>query len=215
MHDAIVSGYRGCRKWEIYENDFMDTDGNTYWGIAARGGIGVVFNNRFQWTGTGNAALSLDTYRANQSGGPPWGALCSNTSGKALLNTTTNYPQACSSGTGCIDIDASAGNPGGYPCRDQAGWNGNSTRTPLPILYWNNKYCNSYPCTPSNSYTSVNIGARSTSHTVKDRDFCIDATTMPTTCNGITSTYSAYTYPHPIISGNSSLLSPPGNFRKQ
>ncbi len=193
-HDAIVINYRGVRKWEIYNNHFSyDANGNC-WVAQLRGGTGVFFNNTIDdpngvLCGTG---IQLTIYRTYEAGGPPWGPLCSNSSGKAILDTASNYPQTCTSGTGCINIDGSSSNPNGYPCRDQAGFEGNNPQTSRPFLFWNNSFKG------STTNNIPDIAGTSATYIVKNRDYCVGVTAMPASCNGVTTTYAPYTYPHPL-----------------
>ena len=199
QHDAIIGGLRGCRKWEIYDNLFEVRPGNNAWfGLAFRGGTGVIFNN--VWNGRpGSEPIAVATYRYSQTGGPPWSTLCSAEVYYGCFGTTVS-PKSCTPGGGqcdsdCVRIDGT----GGWPCRDQLGTDGGKEQSNVPALFWNNKYCTMYSasgCTPTlNSGVNKYIGA---STMVEGRDYCIANDTMPASCNGVTTTYVPYTYPHPL-----------------
>ncbi|OFZ10938.1 MAG: hypothetical protein A2Z20_12995 [Bdellovibrionales bacterium RBG_16_40_8] len=196
-HDAIVYGYRGVRKWEVYNNMFTYNHPNSSWFVfAGRAGSGVIFNNTINDPNNylNNSGIQVGVYRTYQTGGPPWGNLCSNTSGKAILDISTNYPQTCSNGTGCIQIDGSASSPNGWPCRDQLGASGNNPQIGggQPFLLWNNSKNGDYNVAPYiNGYANA-------SYTISGRDYCYAATAMPSSCNGVTTTYTPYAYPHPL-----------------
>lgn len=197
MHDAIIGGLRSCRKWETYANTFQTTYASgqcSYIGI--RGGTGVAFDNTFL-----NAPdcdpISVALYRTYQTGGDPWDVLCSNNSGKACLDTSASYPEGCTSDAqcggepgSCVKVDGNSASPNGYPCRDQLGTDGNATQTSRPALFWNNKFA-------SGSQSPPDVGGTSATYVQQGRDYCTGSS-MPTSCNGVATTYTPYAYPHPL-----------------
>ncbi len=196
MHDAIIGGLRGCKKWEIYDNLFINDPGTGLCGnFGLRGGNGVVFNNVAQGRPDCNDGIWIQTYRTTQLGGDPWDVLCGSSSGiKACLGSDNTYPRRCTSDadcggiTGsCIDIDNSS-NPTGYPCRDQLGWEGNLIRTLRPVLFWNNTIDGAY---------AVPVVVRGPEYVMNGREYCYGPT-MPTSCGGVATTYVPYPYPHPL-----------------
>ena len=185
-HDFTSASYdgRGGRKVEIYENTFVHTGGAGAI-IARPAANGVIYNN------TTTATESIYVWFISLK---LWRSDCASTTGKSYLATTSTYPQACSSGTGCINIDGS-GSPDGYPCRDQAGVSGNDPQVGggMPFLVWNNTY--------NGTRITAENGVQGDSWVVLNQDYCVGETTKPATCNGVTtSTYwpGAYTYPHPL-----------------
>ena len=193
MHDAIIGGFRSVRKWEIYNNTFTTTPAGTGCFVASiRGGTGVMFNNTIINDTGCIGYIQLENKRQYQAGVDPWGALCSNTSGKAILNTSTTYPAGCTKGTGCVNIDGAASNPNGWPCRDQIGADGNAPQVggSAPALFWGNTLNGLYINLPNDdAYGYIKTG----------RDYCKSASaTMPASCNGVSTTYVPYTYPHPL-----------------
>lgn len=194
MHDAIVGGLRSCRKWEVYNNTFeMTYDSGQFAFIGIRGGTGVVFNNTSNSNGFYiNDSTAVALYRLAQAGGDPWDNLCSLSSGKATLASTTAPAGCTGTANGCITMDGSG--TGGYPCRDQFGFDGNDPQTSHPALFWNNTLNGSQHNTfifsgPSNPSSFI----------VENRDWCKSNTASPpASCNGVTTTYTAYTYPHPL-----------------
>jgi hypothetical protein len=206
-HDAQVGGFRGALKLEAYNNTFVSTGSGNCYVMYRSGANGVFFNNTI--TGTW---CSYPLYFANyrNDGAYGWPSACSNSSGKMYLATTANYPAACSSGTGCVNTEGLVGSPNGYPCRDQVGVSGNNPQVGggQPFLFWNNKI------NGSDASSQVGVGYGST-HIVLNRDYCTTATTMPASCNGVTTTYTPYTYPHPLATGDSpktGVPSPPTVF---
>jgi hypothetical protein len=190
-HDAIISGYRGCKKWEVYDNTFTNIVGTTLsTNFATRGGAAVAFNNTIT-NAPQSAPLELHLYRTYQTGGIPWNTLCGSSSGKAILDSTTTYPQNCTSGgAGCVNKDGAGTN--GYPCRDQLSTQGNGAQTIIPALFWNNKLNGSF------FEPTVRSGG---SYYTKGVNYCSNASAdKPTTCNGSAVTYTPYTYPHPYVS---------------
>ncbi len=207
-HDAVIAGFRGCRKFEVYGNDFINSAGvYPCPQIQIRGGLSFIYDNTFQGTmGCGapeNRSNQYEIYRVNHLGDNGWPTACASDSGNMILNTTSNYPQTCASGTGCVKTDGSTVSPSGYPCRDQVGWEqaaDGSMSVNLPSLLWNNKSCDTSPCTPINYIDPVS-GA--SGYMTSGTDFCSDASsrgTKPAACNGVSSDYySALAYPHPLI----------------
>lgn len=205
MHDAIVGGLRSCRKWEVYNNTFtMTYESGQFVFVGIRGGTGVIHDNTYTTNGFFmGTPVAVGLYRLAQTGGDPWDALCSTSSGKATLASTT-VPSGCT-GTvnGCINLDGSG--PGGYPCRDQFGFDGNDPQTTLPVLLWNNRKNGSQV----NDFIFNGPGSPGASHIIENRDWCRSNTSSPpSSCNGVTTTYTDYTYPHPLQSGGVDTIPP-------
>jgi hypothetical protein len=210
MHDAIVDGLRGCRKWEIYNNTFTRTYNSgqcTF--VSIRGGTGVAFNNKFVNRPDCDDGIHISLYRTYQTSGSPWSSLCRNTSGKACLGTTSVNPKSCTSDAGCggavgscIAIDGASASPSGYLCRDQMGTDGNSPQVSRPALFWNN--------TVDGKQVVVNIESGGSYYAV-NRDYCVGSS-KPTSCNGQTTTYASFAYPHPLTHGDD-IPSAPANVR--
>lgn len=204
-HDAIIINGRGSLKCETYENYFNYTSNYTnYWIQFRAGSVGVFYNNTINDpnnTTCGCVAFGIYRTYTQDPTANPWTNYCGSASGNAILDTPYNYPQTCSSGTGCIKKDGSSTNPDGWPCRDQIGVSGNNPQVGggMPYLIWNN--------TINGGPIHVEFGSTKAAYVVSNRDYCISDTTMPTTCNGITtSTYwpGPYTYPHPFQAAPSS-----------
>ena len=208
-HDAQVGGYRGSLKFEGYNNVLSYTGSGNCYVIYRAGANGVFFNNTI--TGTlCSYPFSFANYRCDGAYG--WPSPCSNSSKKMYLDTTAYYPQTCTGGTGCINTDGSASSPNGYPCRDQVGVSGNNPQVGggAPFLFWNNTINGS----DASSRIAVGYGS---SYIMANRDYCSSAKTMPSSCNGVTTTYTPYTYPHPLTQQggleNSTPVSTPSNLR--
>lgn len=103
IHAHSDQGWRGCRRWETYQNTVSTP---FYTAIWYRGGTGVVFNNVLNRTGGVNfsAPIQLDNVR----------------SGSDLMIRGT---QGACNGTSFVDGNAGLSNAPGWPCRDQIGWN--------------------------------------------------------------------------------------------
>ncbi len=200
-HDAIVTGGRGVRKWEVYNNIWnYNANGNCFVAYM-RSGTGVFFNNTINDPSLVlcQDGVKLVETRNYQTGGNPWTGLCSSSTGKACLGSGLIYPQSCTTDANCggisgscIDIDGT-GSPDGYLCRDQAGSDGNNPQVSRPFLFWNN--------TRNGNPITVSIDSHSTNYIVLNRDYCVSATSMPTSCNGVSTNYIPYTYPHPLTKG--------------
>lgn len=231
MHDAVVPGSRSCRKWEVYLNNWVTPGSDMvapnccFAQMAMRGGTGMVWGNRFRSTTFSND-MTYSNYRTYQNNnGDPWNALCqSSGSAKACLNGTT-APVSCTSDAqcggqlgSCVKIDGSGGSglPTNYPCRDQIGESGNVVQSRVPALYWDNRFDGGTGNNIAAGPVSLTVnGSPLTTYTVDGRDYCTSTgATMPTSCGGITTLYTPYTYPHPLQSG---IVAPklPGNLTVQ
>ncbi len=200
MHDAIVGGLRSCRKWEVYNNTFkMTYESGQFTFIGIRGGTGVIANNTFQSGGYYiTSPIVVGLYRIAQLGGDPWDVQCSSSSGN-FLGASTSIPTSCtSSGGSCIRLDGPSTSPSGYPCRDQFGFDANNPQVSRPVLIYGNTLNGS----AHNTFTFNGPGSPST-YIVNNRDYCT-GTTMPASCNGVSTAYKPYTYPHPLQNGISS-----------
>jgi len=116
----------------------------------------------------------------------------------------------CAAGQGvCTQIDATSADANlsnGYPGRDQLGRGPHQVSA--PALIWGNKVAlgNDYLTDPA--VLTANVVTVHTEGNVplfiqEGRDYC-QGITMPSSCNGIPTTYSFYTYPHPLtlVRGN-------------
>lgn len=201
MHDAIVGGLRSCRKWEVYHNTFaMTYDSGQFVFVGIRGGTGVVHNNTYTTNGFYmGSPVVVGLYRTAQAGGDPWDALCSLSSGKATLASTTPPSGCTGTANGCVTLDGSG--TGGYPCRDQFGFDGNDPQVTQPALLWNNQKDG----VQTNGFDFNGPGSPG-AYIAENTDWCrSDTASPPSTCNGVSTTYTAYTYPHPLIGGGGSV----------
>lgn len=200
--------------------------------VNIRGGTYIVYNNTMVYTESGvqqsyaafDAALwapfiYVRNYRSDPSmTGYSWNAvdMCDTTMGKMCTGTDVDRGVLCTTDANCDGetgacqtIDGNeTGN--GWPCRDQPGvLNTHTTYTisntyqlaHYPSLFWNNIYI-------GGTYLPPSVPAVMQTHIANDRDYCHHATTMPASCGGIATTYSAYIYPHPLVSGVTDTTAP-------
>lgn len=229
-HDATTS-MRGTVQYEAYNNTIRLSDVNVTdsgHGDAdprafLRGGTHIFYNNTFletedgathtgyMWSGTTAILMQNDRSMTGYGYISPWGNACDNSNIKICIGTlvSTQYPStsndSCTTDADCGGESGSCQNQDGnedttgYPCRDQIGVAPDGTisgqLTKYPSLFWANTYNGSYTTPTPRSSGSV------TTHIQNNRDFCHHSTTMPATCNSIATTYSAYTYPHPLTGG--------------
>jgi hypothetical protein len=212
---------RGNFSWEIYNNDLYMTEGaSSLVFISIRGGIGIIAHNHLYHWGTSSSDINTEyrphgahmmNYRSTDGPGGSysiWTERCDSggTARRGCLGPGAIYSDSycaddadCGGTAGqytmCEYLDDKSGDGKGYPCRDQIGRG--TSQALKPFLFWGNtiKFASS-----SAVPLQVNVlyGA---SDIVLNRDYCINDTTMPSSCNGITTTYTPYTYPHPLRGG--------------
>lgn len=221
-HDAEISGSRGIRQIEVYNNSFQMTSAIQDV-VYHRGGTGVWFNNTFQgvdFTWVENPIILFNSRTTtSENGFGPWQSYCNNALkkfclGGAAISCTqdsdclgaifegfsTVYPP-------CIQIDGMTDSYG-YPCRDQIGTGVTNTTTGAqalePMWFWNNTWCYGANgvCTPTTPVTLYVNTDGSQNIIIKGRDYYESTNTaLPG--------YVPYTYPHPLTG----ILSPPQNLR--
>lgn len=212
-HDAS-SDARGIRWYDVNSNQMLSTGsyGSNFLGL--RGGAGVFYNNTFIAVNANpfsspGLGIGMTNYRsdttissASKTGWPNiWQTMCDNTNKKMCVGSTwSSLPCTTDADCGgvsgsCQQIDGNIDGTG-YPCRDQIGRGTNQASSPM--LFWNNRtsigggaYVSSTPAVP--------IAATIPTHIQANRDFCYNTTTMPISCNSVTTNYTAYTYPHPLL----------------
>lgn len=212
-HDATTGLYRSLLSYEVYNNT-IDFSHDTYSGgswqgqFMLRGGAYIIYNNTLTKSGTQTLYSAVPirmtnnrSVGANASG--VWVDDCDSTQVKICAGTLTNVI-SCSTDSNCGGESGSCQNidgTSGIPCRDQIG-TGNRSGTistqlqSTPSLFWNNKATGTYS---SVTYNDEYVAPQSATSDIQlNRDYCHHATTMPATCNSIATTYSAYTYPHPL-----------------
>jgi len=212
MHDSIIVGTRGCRKWEVYDNSWVSTSqeiatSGQFAQLEVRGGTGVVFNNSF--AASSGADIYYSNYRAGgQTSGSPWSQTCqASGTTRACLGSRTSSPNSCTSDSNCggavgscvkIDGPGGSGLPTNYPCRDQMGTGDGNPQSVTPALFWNNHV--------GTTQVVLDAGEHNDRlYLVEGRDFCVGPTTAssdnavkPVSCGGKAVTYVPYTYPHPL-----------------
>jgi hypothetical protein len=210
-HDAVTGTKRGVFSTVAYNNTLINnTLTNADPPFNLRGGTYIVYENTSIVTGgsiTANPILLRNYRSAGEPGGnAEWSDRCDNTRYKMCLGSTYYSPTYLGSAYYYCDDDADCNNQSGgcqymdladdttgYPCRDQIGmsYTTASGYTHYPSLFWANTHQGSYITPSSNTAT----------HIQNDRDYCHHADTMPATCNSIATTYTEFTYPHPLVGG--------------
>ena len=225
-HDTSTSP-RGCFSYVAYNNTLnlnLTRMGDPLFNL--RGGTHIIYNNTMTssvgyyqspiglWNARSHSYLLYGTpsvltdycdttHRVQVCVGPLHGITYPNKTGITVYGfgdaTQTGITDYCTSDADCGGetgacqyLDGTGTN--GWPCRDQIGMSYTTADgyTNYPSLFWNNTYNGSTTNPVDKTYTSV---------IQNNRDFCYHATTMPATCNSIATTYSAYTYPHPLTGG--------------
>jgi len=220
-HDVNDRATRGA---EIYNNTFTVDPTVANYGsrfVGVRGGQWIVYNNNFttaspnQFYTMGNdthSGIGLTYYPAcNDAHNDPWNAYCDSNShlvcigdGLSFSTCTQNQKYA---GTACNNhpancIEMNTPGNGGRPCRDQTGYN--HLLQPEPSLFWNNKRDGvHYPPAVYDSGAKAECNQVTGTYVQNNfirlgYEYCDNATTMPASCNGIATTYTAYTCPHPL-----------------
>lgn len=195
-HD-FSSNYRGILQYEAYNNSITSTINFYTPPINFRGGTGVLYNNYFYhnvaqtYKNYANSGASPIMFRNARDTTAYTFGICGSTDIKAYLGAGATSWGTCTSGSTCMDIDGGTGTA--YPCRDQIGTGDNlSPQSSKPFLVWNNTV-------KLSTDDVVNATVYSASaNIVADRDYCYHSTTMPASCNGVETTYTQYTCPHPL-----------------
>jgi hypothetical protein len=207
-HDCS-SVERAGRFYALYNNINKTTLSESTSLYNLRGGEHYVYNNQLIATqatpfltayGDG---ITLQNYRTATTMGAvdPWDSYCDNTPELGCLGVASNAtnPKTCTNDAdcggesgACKNLDTNSGGQG-WPCRDQIGVG--EDQELRPSLFWNNTLK-----IQSGDPSAISPHVRSGSETViqLNRDYCTDSSTMPSSCNGISTTYSEYTYPHPL-----------------
>ncbi len=217
-HDNL-DNIRSNRHWEFY-NNVAHT--GTSWGaplFSLRGGTGFVFNNEMissvaiPFYGP-SQGIALTNYRS-WSKRNTW---CDNIPEKYCAVGTTKpctTDADCGGASGSCQQEDGNIDGTGYPCRGQIG-RGKSMES-RPALFWNNtvriRDDAPYPvgayvndnciadsgetlCNPL-AIASGNARWMATHHIREGRDFC-NGSMMPAVCNGVATSYTPYTCPHPL-----------------
>lgn len=208
-HDAASGADgRGNFSYVAYNNTLVQTlVSSADPPFFLRGGTYIVYNNTSTITGGsiwGSPILlqndrSMIASDGTSVGAGVWDDICDTTHRKVCLGTTYWTNAYCTTDANCGGESGACQNMDlaedatGYPCRDQIGMSYTTSYTHYPSLFWNNTHQGTYTAPVVRSYNYV------TDHIKNDRDFCHHATTMPATCGGHATTYSAYTYPHPLV----------------
>lgn len=203
-HDCSSLSARSNYSWEIYNNTMTQDRSYQSGMFGLRGGTGYVYNNTVSANSYSfyGEPMSLSNYRSfDYAGASPWTTECSPSTrfkwclGSGNFTTCTTDADCGGESGACQYADDPTGDGYDYPCRDQIG---RSTNMALrPALFWNNKI--SYDGgAQQNLYPEVSGGGYSDNHMQLTRDFCQAATTMPATCNGVTTEYASLAYPHPL-----------------
>jgi len=208
FHGTDSGNIRSPVSFEIYENAYTNNTGSAFSGMQIRGGTGVVFNNSY--SGSFYGSYNIVYHRTDGSGntsawqncdGTRWeiGSLdfnaqasraCSTNGGVHFCSGNRDIPctgdgtcSALGAGTCTEFFDTASGS--GYPCRDQPGI-GPGGQVSAPLYQWNN------------TGNAPTFGS-SNSLMVANRDYF----------NGIPKPgYTAFTYPHPLQSGQIDTTKP-------
>jgi len=191
---------RGTRSFEIYNNQFnynsTQTGGNYWTATLIRSGSGVIYNNTYTNTGyVGNGTAGFNNIiklwiDRDDNAFPPWGKCDGTSIYDQLTPGASGYRCVDQPGAGTSSNLAGLGTP-------LAQWVGNIL---FPIYQWGNHFGN------NNSPTTGTQGTFAALHLQANRDY-FDNTPKPG--------YTAYTYPHPLVSGSTTPPSPPVNLRVQ
>jgi hypothetical protein len=170
--------FRGCRKWEIYNNDFHQSALTVNSVAIINGGTGVIFNNT--WTGTFGGNTGTLTYqRAYVNDGVNSFGLCNGASPFDGNQDATGWPCIDQLGRS-TDPTPFNGFPPPYPTHTQSG---------DPAYFWNNTI-NGSTLTWS-IFDTVGPGGATALRVIAGRDFF----TSPSTAKP---GYTAYVHPHPL-----------------
>ncbi len=171
--------FRGCRKWEIYNNTFTQSALVVQSVAIINGGTGVIFNNT--WTGTfGGNTGSLTYQRAYVDDGASSFGLCNGASPWDGNQDATGWPCLDQLGRS-TDPTAFVGSPPPYPTHTQSG---------DPAYFWNNKINGSN--LTWNIFDTLGPGGTTAARVIAGRDFF----TSPSTAKP---GYTPYTHPHPFV----------------
>lgn len=182
------SDIRGTRAFEIYGNTFTRSYAGCCRALFLRAGTGVIYNNVFDESGgiyywKQPSAITFYEYRATPGG--------------------TGFA-SCSSECSTSALCATANGGEGWPCCDQIGTGKNQANEPVYI--WGNV---DHLGNAASIYSAVPDYIQSqddylTGHGTSP-DYYDDGRTAPG--------YTAYTYPHPLVSGApASKMTPPADF---
>jgi hypothetical protein len=207
-HDCS-SVERSGRFYAAYNNISKTTLSSSTSLYTLRGGEHYVYNNQLVATqatpfleayGDG---ITLQNYRTATTMGAvdPWDSYCDNTPELGCLGVLSDSvkPKTCTNDAdcggesgSCRNLDINSGGQG-WPCRDQIGVG--EDQELRPSLFWNNTLK-----IQSGEPAAIAPLVRTASETViqVNRDYCTDASTMPSSCNSIDTVYTEYTYPHPL-----------------
>jgi len=179
--------------YEIYDNvNTGNANGQNPFRMEA--GTGVIFNNTFPGTWS-DLTVHLDDRRAGGGEASAHAYACDGSSSPA--------------GRPIIDGNAGDAIAPGWPCAGQIGnacLNGGCVRGSgsggmgsLPLLLWNNGSLG-VAVDPANA-NYIKTTAHSATNLNGAKDYCLAATTMPSSCGIYTNTYTPYTYPYPTTTG--------------
>jgi len=180
-YTAPPVGHRGGTG-VIYSNDFIQVENQSYYTATA------IYLRNVRDTGAGSSSIWTTSNAGICDADGKKACLTGDRNG-ALIMCTSDADCGGASGS-CQYVDGD-GVSTKLPCRDQIGTGDNaSPQSSKPFLVWNNRQKKGAEEYATSTVTStVNI--------VENRDYCQHATTMPATCNGVETTYTAYTCPHP------------------
>jgi hypothetical protein len=179
------SGKRSGGYIEVYNNNFINSGENKDMCVIFRGGSAIIYNNSI--SGSYNSAFKVQYWRS-----------CYGAGSEYLPFHPDNQSRCEDNSSDPLDGDYSTVN-NGWPCKDQPGTGPNHSNQPM--YQWNNTWDQGTP-----RFALHNVGGCSNpsiyDHVKEGRDY-FNNTPKPE--------YTALTYPHPLISGDSIIHSSPND----